>query len=123
MLGAYWLSWWYSAGWIDIGRKLKSELASLWSSFSVGLLFKTLFQPWRQVVSYGSAGANIGERFQAVIANFVSRIVGLVMRLFTLLAALVVTVLFAAIGFILLLAWPLLPLAAIYLILKGIGLL
>lgn len=97
------LSWWYSAGWANFLHRIGERLANLIDFFSIDLLFKTLFAPFRQI----SAGAN------KIIDRLVSRIVGAFVRIFIIIAGIVCIGITALISFILIIIWPLIPLAPI----------
>lgn len=87
-------------------------------SFSVATLARTLFSPWRRIISGG--GRSLDDKLRATLDNFVSRCVGFVIRFFVLIAA----------GFVMLGAflaavlitgiWPLLPLAFVFFVVRSI---
>lgn len=109
MLVLSFFSWWYGRGWKQVLDSFGPRLQGVMDNFSVSQLFRTLFAPWRRIISY--PGSNIEERFRAWGDNLFSRIVGFVVRSVVLLAALLVIVLVAALTVIELAVWPLLPLA------------
>jgi hypothetical protein len=117
------LSWWYSNGWKMLFRKIKNGLLGIAASFSVSTLIKTLGQPWRQIVTMPNPNQTIQEKIRAVGDNLVSRVVGLMVRSVTLLAALAVMVLGSLGGILALVAWPLVPLLVPALLLKTVGIL
>jgi hypothetical protein len=82
------------------------------------LLMHTLFAPWRQIIAY--PGASLDAKVHAMMDNTVSRFVGFTVRAIVLVAALVTVGVTTAAGFIVGILWPLVPLAAIALIIKGI---
>lgn len=96
------------------GRRL-GAVADL---FSVSQLLRTLFAPWRRIITY--PGASLGERIRAWGDNVFSRSIGFVVRLIVLLAALVTSVVVALLTLVELVIWPLLPIAAPVLIVKGL---
>lgn len=111
-------SWWYGQGWAGVARGMQRRLDRTAHMYSVGLLLKTLFSPWRRVVTY--PGASMQAHFQAFIDNLVSRCVGFGVRLMVLIAAL-----FSLIGVFIaclieLLLWPLLPVAPIVFVILGL---
>lgn len=77
--------------------------------FSAAQLLKTLFAPWRRIITY--PGASLADRWKAWGDNLFSRIIGFVVRLIVLLAALVALTIVAVVTAIEMLLWPLLPLA------------
>jgi hypothetical protein len=118
MLVASFFSWWYGRGWRQVASSFGSRLDGLANTFSVSQLLRTLFAPWRRIISY--PGASLGERFKAWGDNMISRAVGFMVRLIVLFTALIVAavvIIFSALELIL---WPLLPIAAPVLIIMGL---
>jgi hypothetical protein len=111
-------SWWYGAGWAGALRATERRLRTLAGMFSISILLRTLFSPWRRIISY--PGAGLEARLRAFGDNLVSRCVGFTVRFFVLLAAAVAFVLLVLVGFVELIAWPLLPLAGVGLIVWGL---
>ncbi|HSX41415.1 MAG TPA: hypothetical protein VLF21_02165 [Candidatus Saccharimonadales bacterium] len=112
------LRWWYSEGLVALINRLRQYLVDIAQSFSVPILLGTLFAPWRQVVSYNHQSA--ADSLRSMLDNAVSRFVGFWVRLLTLLAACIILVFTALGGLILLISWPLLPLAAVALLVAGL---
>ena len=101
--------WWYGHGWAAVATSFGRRMQGVAEAFSVGQLLRTLFAPWRRIISY--PGASLGERMRAWSDNAFSRVIGFVVRLFVLLAGgicLLVVGLVTAIETIL---WPLVPVA------------
>lgn len=93
-----------------------------WHFFSVGILLKTFFDPWKRL------GEEKGEKFkleqwlQATVINTMMRLIGVSLRLVILIFALfgfVVTTLVVALFVV---AWCLLPFIIIALFVRGIQL-
>ena len=61
-MGVYF--WWYSTGWKKLIERVRESLLNVYDYFSLGLLLKTLFAPWRQI----SAG-----RVRGPLQKFVDR--------------------------------------------------
>lgn len=95
-----------------------SRLSGLASTFSVSQLLRTLFAPWRRIISY--PGASLGERFRAWGDNMFSRAVGFVVRLIVLFTALLVAIAVIIFSLVELVVWPLLPIAGPVLIIIGL---
>lgn len=114
MTALLWLQWWYGAGWADCVRRAGLRLERLERSFSIGILLRTLFAPWKQVVSL-SDGA-VQDRMRAALDNLISRCVGLAVRSLALVTAAIVLSVSAIIAFLLVVIWPLLPVLPIVLL-------
>lgn len=110
--------WWYGPGWLDATARARDLIVSTQKAFSAGVLLRTLFSPWKQIVTL--PGRSLSDRFKAGIDNLVSRVVGFFARLITLLAATILISLMAFLGFISVVVWPVLPVAFGYFIFRSI---
>jgi hypothetical protein len=106
------LSWWYGNGWLGRIRIVNDRLKSSADFFSVGLLVKTLFSPYKQI-SAGSVGGSIGDRMHAFFDRLLSRVIGAIVRTFTILSGLIVMLFQGIFGVLILLAWLIIPLMPI----------
>ena len=118
MLAFDFISWWYGAGWIGVFRATQKRLHGLSEMFSISILLRTLFSPWRRIITY--PGASLDTRMRALGDNLVSRCIGFTVRFFVLLTAGFGFVFLSIIGLLELLLWPFLPLAGIALIIRGL---
>jgi hypothetical protein len=116
LLGLF--TWWYGAGWVGALKSSGRRLRSLANTFSIGILLRTLFAPWRRIVTY--PGASLDAKLRAMGDNLVSRCIGFTVRFFVLLAAGVAFVVLAAVSLVEIVAWPLVPLAAVALVVEGL---
>lgn len=83
--------------------------------FSVGFLLKTLFAPWRRYQwEYGKGqGFSVGRYAEVFFSNLMSRSIGAVVRLFLVVAGLLVEATLLLCTLPLLLLWFSLPLVSI----------
>jgi hypothetical protein len=109
MLVGSFLTWWYGVGWARVARSLMPRTKGVLASFSAGQLLKTLFQPWRRIITY--PGRSLEDRFRAIGDNLVSRVIGFAVRVIVLLAAVVMLIVIAILTVLEIIIWPLLPLA------------
>lgn len=116
MLGLF--SWWYGAGWKGTLGATNRRLSTLADMFSLNILLRTLFAPWKRVVTY--PGASFDAKLRAIGDNLVSRAVGFTVRLFVLLAAAVSFITIIITSLVEMVMWPLLPFLAVVLIMKGL---
>lgn len=86
--------------------------------FSVPILLRTLFAPWKRIITY--PGASIDAKIRAFGDNMVSRAVGFSVRLLVLFSAGIMLVLVSTVAVIELVVWPFLPLLVIVTLVKGI---
>jgi hypothetical protein len=111
-------SWWFGQGWQQVAKNSWTRLVRVSHIFSVPILLRTLWAPWRRIVTY--PGASIDAKLRALGDNLVSRAIGFTVRILVLVAAGLVLVLTATAGAIAVILWPLVPLAVPVLLLKGI---
>ena len=77
--------------------------------FSVPVLIKTFFSPWRRYkFSYGK-GFNAGRYFEAFTFNMMSRIIGAVLRLFFIFLGLLIEIFIVLTGAVIFFGWLILP--------------
>jgi hypothetical protein len=115
------LSWWYSAGWRQRFTILKERLANTMDYFSIDLLVKTLFAPFRQI-SAGKVNGPLGVKLHAFFDRLISRVIGAMVRSTMIVIGSMVIATHSVIGVITLLIWgiaPLLPLVGIVLFISG----
>lgn len=111
-------TWWYVRGWEDIVRGSGTRLVRVAHLFSVPILVRTLWAPWRRIITY--PGASIDAKLRAIGDNLVSRAIGFTVRILVLVAAGVILLLTALLGLVLTVVWPLIPPAAVFFTLKGL---
>lgn len=112
------LRWWYVSGWAQAARRIASWTQGIEETFSLSLLAQTLFSPWRRIVTL--PGRGLDAKVHAMLDNLVSRFVGFVIRIFVIIAA-VISLLFTVLaGITLTIIWPLIPLAFVVCVVKGI---
>jgi ABC-type multidrug transport system fused ATPase/permease subunit len=112
------LKWWYGAGWLDAWRGVGRSTKKVEHSFSIPVLTKNLFAPWKQITT--RPGKALDERLRAMADNLVSRTVGFIVRMFTLAIAAAVIIFNLTWRLAVTVAWPLVPLATIYFFVKAI---
>lgn len=106
---AYLLGWWYGRGWFWLLARVKNQFIAINENFSVGILVRTWFAPWKQIQS----ATSFQNFLQSTIDNFISRFIGATVRSGMILVACILHGLWAALSFVLLAVWPLLPLLVI----------
>lgn len=118
MLVASFFMWWYGRGWREVATSFGSRLHGVADAFSAGQLLRTLFAPWRRIIT--PPGAGLSAKLRAWGDNVVSRAVGFVVRLLVLIAAFVAVIFVGILTLIELIVWPLMPVAVPVLIVKGL---
>ena len=77
--------------------------------FSVGLLLKTFFSPWRRYKWRYPKSFDVKEFFNTLISNTVSRILGAMMRTVLIILGIFLQVFVAVSGFVIFVGWLLSP--------------
>lgn len=110
--------WHYTLAISDFFTIWKDIVWFTYNYFSIPLLLRTLFSPWKR----------LGEKrkgyfdFVYIIMNLITRIYGAIFRIITILIGLIVVLFVIALGPIFLLLWIILPVVVIALLSKGISL-
>jgi len=103
------LSWWYGRGWLAQWRRISDRWRTTVDFFSIGQLFSTLFAPFRQISATTTNASNPVAALRAFFDQLVSRVVGAVVRSFTILAGCIVIVLQVLYESLLMIFWWFLP--------------
>lgn len=115
------IQWWYGAGWRRRVKIITTRVEGTMDFFSIALLLKTLFQPFRQI-SAGSVDGSIDAKMRAFADRLISRIIGAVVRTVIIIAGLIAIALHILLGLGLLIGWafvPLLPIIGLALTVMG----
>lgn len=118
MLVVAFFSWWYGKGWQGVAKSIGPRLRNVASTFSVSQLSRTLFAPWRRIITY--PGDSLGDRLRAWGDNVFSRAIGFVVRLIVLFAALITMIFVLVFSIVEIIVWPLLPPAVPVLLILGV---
>jgi hypothetical protein len=105
MLFVSFFSWWYGAGWGLMARRAVLRVAGVSDFFSVGLLLKSLFAPFRQI-SMGRVRGPLGVQMRAWADRQTSRAIGAMVRLVVITFGLIATVIMGIVSLAILLLWP-----------------
>ena len=119
------LVWHYSRAIIEFSHIYKNILTFLFNFFSIPILVRSYFAPWRRMGEDYTKNIFIDFEDAAAVfvVNIIMRIVGIVMRTFIILFGLFFVTVVALFYPILLILWLLLPLILIVLVFLGFGLL
>ena len=114
--------WHYGRGISEFFKTAKNFLAFLLHFFSIFLLLKTLFHPWRRMKENYAGGLDLGALASSLIVNMIMRIVGIVSRL-VIIALGIFTLGAAFVGALIsLVLWLLAPFLGLLCIIAGISL-
>ena len=115
------LSWWYQGGLVDRIKIVKNRLTASVDLFSINLLIRTLFNPFRQI-SANTSGISIAEKIQAYFDRLLSRLIGAVVRMFMIIFGSIYIILQVLFGVMTLSFWlvvPILPVLGLILMSSG----
>lgn len=102
-------AWWYTTGWTRLIHVAGARIAATLEFFSISLLLKTLFDPFRQIDA-GRVRGSMQAEMKAFGNRLFSRIMGFFIRMVTIFAGLVTASFVMLFGLVQLILWPLLPL-------------
>ena len=113
--------WWYTDGWKQAARNVRARLVSLYDYFSIDILLKTLFSPFRQI-SAGRIDGPIAVQIRAFGDRLLSRIIGFVVRSVVMVIGTLAIAAAVVVGGLYLLAWlfvPAIPIGGIIMTMIG----
>lgn len=117
MLALSFFQWWYGPGWSRFISSWSHDVRRIWLGFSGPLLLRTLFSPWRRIITAG--GGSFDQRMRAAVDNTVSRFVGLLARTTVVFAAVTLIGLRTAAAAVQTVAWPVLPFLPLVVLFAG----
>ena len=114
-------TWHYSRGLRDYMRTWTNFIWFFWHFFSVGILSKTLFAPFRRIRETNTQpGLHIDIFFQNLLVNLIMRVVGFVLRSILIIIGMLAIGSTLVVGSIFLFVWLFMPLVLVTLIGTGI---
>lgn len=112
MIALDYFLWWYSGGFLRLLKYLKSFIIILADNFSVGILVRTFFQPWKRDVT-STKGLSLDKIFRIWGWNLISRGFGMVIKSFTFLLFLAIFLSLIVFEFLAIIIWLLYPLVMV----------
>lgn len=116
MLFVSFFQWWYGRGLLNQFLAVQRRLQNLSDMFSIGILFRTLFSPWKQIARVARRDEPLEAKFRAWLDTLISRFVGFWVRFFVIVAAFITLFVTTIFSIMFLVAWPVLPLMPIILL-------
>ena len=95
---------------------VRDNLLAIYDYFSVDLLLKTLFSPWRQI-SAAKVSGNVEIQLRALFDNLVSRVIGATVRTIVMVIGSATLVVMSFIGLVRIALWPLVPILPVVFVL------
>jgi len=110
MLIVSFFTWWYSRGWLNELHGLSARLTKVANIFSVPILLRTMFNPWKQITTTSFKDSSLDEKIKALVDNIFSRIVGFFVRLIALFLAFISILITGVYSILRIILWPAIPL-------------
>lgn len=103
------LGWWYGAGWRARAQMVGARLMRIFDYFSLDLLIKTWFAPFRQIGT-GQAARGFSEQVKIFFDKLVSRAIGGGIRTVMMIVGIFALIITALIGLLEIVLWLFVPL-------------
>jgi len=100
------LYWHYVEAWLIVVEAWFNFCLLPFHLFSTGLLFKTLFSPWRRVSLKQKNGFSFTVFFQTLTFNLISRGIAFIVRFFLIIVSLINSLVFFILGLSFFVLWP-----------------
>jgi len=114
MLVISFVQWWYGRGFKEYLAWFVDRLKDIADFFSMRLLVRNLFAPFRQIATEKRDNLPLSERLHAWADLMVSRMVGAIIRFVLLIVGTVSLLVRVVIGLVVMILWPLTPLLLVY---------
>ncbi len=122
-LALYYVVWHYSQAVLDLLGIVRNFLWFFKEFFSIALLAKTLFSPFRRLNEERKVGFDLGALFEKIMVNTLMRVVGIVLRATLILLGIACMLATLVFGLAFLIAWLLAPLMLLFMVGAGLTLL
>lgn len=114
------LKWHYSKAIYSLSQVWNNFLYFISEFFSLKLLFKNFFAPWKRMSDRYPTSFNLKDYFYAFMTNLIIRIVGMIMRSFIIIIGSICFIIFALLYPVIIISWLILPLIVIALMTLGL---
>ena len=108
-----WLLWHFYEMPVFLLEVWKNYILFALNYFSLPILLKSFFAPWRRYKWDYPNGFNLSEFFSTLVSNTFSRILGAIMRIVLIVAGILFQIFIILFGAVIFLAWALSPLIVI----------
>jgi len=103
------LSWQFLEMPVNILKAWKNFLKFNLNYFSVPLLLRTFFSPWRRYQVLHGRGFDLGKYLEAAFSNLIFRLIGATLRSFLIIAGILVEIFTLFAGAVVFIGWLVLP--------------
>jgi len=112
--------WHYTRGIHDVFIVWKNILWFIKEFFSINLLFKTFFKPWKRLQEKHYRSEGVSEFISNIIVNTLMRIVGIIIRSVVIITGLIFLIIYSLSGIFFFGFWFLLPILSLFLFITGV---
>jgi len=116
------LSWHYTRAYVAIWRIVNNSIWFFYHFFSIPLLLKTLFHPWKNIVEKKKQGFDMNHIAERVAVNGLMRIVGIIIRLVTVTIGICFCIATFISGLVFTIFWFCAPLISVLSLIVGVRL-
>lgn len=109
MLVLCFVQWWYGRGFKEYLNKFTDHLKDTVDFFSMHLLIRNFFEPYRQIGTGRRDNLPLEDRFHAWVDLALSRFIGATSRFVILVVGTILLIIRTVIGGVLMILWPLAP--------------
>ena len=117
------LGWYYSGAIKGLITIWKNFIIFVREYYSIPLLLRTLFHPWRRDITKYGRGFSFKNFFETLIFNLISRGLGFIIRLFTVIIGVICLIGVIILGILALVIWLILPVILLFFVIIGLRLL
>lgn len=103
------IGWWYSTGWKNAFTNINKNTRRVMQELSLGIIVRTLFEPWKQITMYAGPGAPIDVKLHVLFDNVFARVFGFVIRIGLIFVGLAVSAVAIVVSTAIALVWPIVP--------------
>jgi len=122
ILGMFFV-WYYKDAPRGIAGVWRNFILFVLNYFSIGLLLKTIFSPWKRIRESRERGFDLMNFFSVLTLNLFSRTIGFLVRSVVIVFGIIVEIIVLVCGLAVLILWFILPFFLIFAIFEGIRLL
>ena len=112
--------WHYSRALFDIIGIIQNFVWFLYHYFSLPILARTFFTPWRRMNILHEKREGFNTFFSSLVVNIMMRLVGIIMRIIIILIGIFAIFAMSAFGIIFLIFWLFLPFIILALFVAGV---
>ena len=117
------MRWHYTRAFSDSFAIWRNITYFVFTFFSIPLLLRTLFQPWKRIeAERESSGFDLQDYLSTKLVNFIMRLVGAAMRLMLIFIGLMCTGFVVVVGLQFFIVWIFLPINLVLLMVSALSL-